>query len=73
LIGKEEPIYAVFGGYHLATGDASLVESTVRDLKQLDVKMLLPGHCSGWRVKCEIEKQLPGRLVPPSVGARLKF
>jgi 7,8-dihydropterin-6-yl-methyl-4-(beta-D-ribofuranosyl)aminobenzene 5'-phosphate synthase len=28
----------------------------------------MPGHCSGWRVKYEIEKKMPGVLVPGFVG-----
>ncbi|OAX79170.1 hypothetical protein ACJ72_06512 [Emergomyces africanus] len=76
LIGKDNqqpPLYAVFGGYHLATSEKAHIEATVRDLKLLDPKVLLPGHCSGWRVKFEIEKEMPGRLLPSSVGHRLGF
>ncbi|KAL1956450.1 hypothetical protein VTO42DRAFT_7248 [Malbranchea cinnamomea] len=38
LIGK--PVYAVFGGYHLAASDIGYVQATVRDLKRLDPKIL---------------------------------
>jgi 7,8-dihydropterin-6-yl-methyl-4-(beta-D-ribofuranosyl)aminobenzene 5'-phosphate synthase len=57
------PLHAVLGGYHLVGCTQSHVEETVRDLKAFDPKVLLPGHCSGWRGKYEIEKQMPGRLV----------
>ncbi|KLJ13348.1 hypothetical protein EMPG_11724 [Blastomyces silverae] len=73
LIGKEHPVYAIFGGYHLAMSDKTQMDATVKDLKMLDPKVLLPGHCSGWRVKYEIEKEMPGRLVPSSVGFKLEF
>ncbi|KUJ13399.1 metallo-beta-lactamase superfamily protein [Mollisia scopiformis] len=73
LLNDEVPLYAVVGGYHLVGEQEANVEATVRDLKKLDPKVLLPGHCSGWRVKLEIEKQMPGRLVPCGVGARLSF
>ncbi|KMU90008.1 hypothetical protein CIHG_07691 [Coccidioides immitis H538.4] len=73
LAGKNIPAYAIFGGYHLAGSEAAQIEATVKDLKALNPKILLPGHCSGWRVKYEIEKEMPGRLVPPSVGAKLTF
>ncbi|KKZ57809.1 hypothetical protein EMCG_05560 [[Emmonsia] crescens] len=73
LIGKDNALYAVFGGYHLATSEKAYIDATVKDLKVLDPKVLLPGHCSGWRVKFEIEKEMPGRLVPSSVGFRLEF
>ncbi|PGH21412.1 hypothetical protein AJ80_03329 [Polytolypa hystricis UAMH7299] len=73
LIGKEVPLHAVIGGYHLSTSQPEHVSATVCDLKALDPAILLPGHCSGWRVKFEIEKELPGRLVPSSVGVKYTF
>ncbi|PGH05653.1 hypothetical protein GX51_02813 [Blastomyces parvus] len=73
LIGKDHPVYGIFGGYHLAMSDKAQMDATVKDLKMLDPRVLLPGHCSGWRVKYEIEKEMPGRLVPSSVGFKLEF
>ncbi|PKY07938.1 metallo-beta-lactamase superfamily protein [Aspergillus campestris IBT 28561] len=73
FVDKAVPLHAVVGGFHLATGDASLLDSTVRDLKRLDPAVLLPGHCSGWRAKFEIEKKMPGTLVPCSVGIKIAF
>jgi 7,8-dihydropterin-6-yl-methyl-4-(beta-D-ribofuranosyl)aminobenzene 5'-phosphate synthase len=73
LLGGKVPLHAVVGGYHLAANDDVKVKTTVRDLKALDPKVLLPGHCSGWRLKFEIEREMPGRLVPCSVGHRLLF
>lgn len=73
LLKKDVPLYAVVGGYHLVGEQEANVQQTVRDLKELNTKLLLPGHCSGWRVKCEIEKEMPGRLVPCTVGSRFSF
>ncbi|KAH8687190.1 metallo-beta-lactamase superfamily protein [Tricladium varicosporioides] len=72
-LGGSVPLHAVLGGYHLVASAQPQVEETVKDLKELDLKIMLPGHCSGWRVKYEIEKQMPGRLVPCTVGSRIKF
>lgn len=46
---------------------------TVEDFKELKPKVLVPGHCSGWRVKHEIEKEMPGTLAPCTVGTKFKF
>lgn len=73
LLDGEVPLHAVLGGYHLASNDDSKVQQTVKDLKVMDPKVLLPGHCSGWRVKFEMEKELPGRLVPCTVGIKISF
>jgi 7,8-dihydropterin-6-yl-methyl-4-(beta-D-ribofuranosyl)aminobenzene 5'-phosphate synthase len=73
LLDGKVLLYAVLGGYHLATYNDVMVKETVRDLKAMDPKVLLPGHCSGWRVKFEIEKEMPGRLVPCTVGSKIIF
>ncbi|PWY68560.1 metallo-beta-lactamase superfamily protein [Aspergillus sclerotioniger CBS 115572] len=67
------PLHAIVGGFHLATSEVSQMESTVRDLKKLDPAVVLPGHCTGWRAKFAIERQMPGAMVPCSVGMRIKF
>ena len=68
--GEKVPLYAVMGGYHLVGPNEAMVEETVRDFKELDAKVYLPGHCSGWRVKYAIEREMPGRLAPSTVGTR---
>lgn len=73
LLRGNVPLHAIVGGYHLAGNDDVKVNDTVKDLKALNPQVLLPGHCSGWRVKFEIEREMPGRLVPCSVGHRLSF
>jgi len=67
LAGCSVPLYAVVGGYHLVGPNEEQVQATVSDFKKLDPKILLPGHCSGWRVKYEIEREMPGRLAPLTV------
>lgn len=65
------PLYAVMGGFHLADAEPPQIADTVRDLKALDVKVLLAGHCTGWRAKFEIQKTMPeGSLVPSFVGSK---
>jgi 7,8-dihydropterin-6-yl-methyl-4-(beta-D-ribofuranosyl)aminobenzene 5'-phosphate synthase len=73
LLGGSVPLHAVLGGYHLVGSLQTQVEETVRDLKALSPKVCLPGHCSGWRVKYEIEKEMPGSLVPCTVGSKISF
>ena len=69
-LGQGTPLYAVMGGYHLADAEPSQIESTTTDLKALDTKLLLAGHCTGWRAKFDIQKQMPGCLVPSFVGSK---
>jgi len=67
------PLYAIIGGYHLANSADEIVAKTVQDLVKLDPQILLPGHCSGWRVKHEIETAMPTRLCPCTVGTKFVF
>lgn len=70
-LGGRDPLYAVMGGFHLADADAETINSSVSDLQALQPKLLLAGHCTGWRAKFEIEKSMGrGVLVPSFVGSK---
>ena len=70
-LGQGVPLYAVMGGFHLADAEQSQIEATARDLQNLGIKVLLAGHCTGWRAKYEIHRVFgEGALVPSFVGSR---
>jgi 7,8-dihydropterin-6-yl-methyl-4-(beta-D-ribofuranosyl)aminobenzene 5'-phosphate synthase len=59
------------GGFHLADAQPAQITSTAQELKALGIKVLLAGHCTGWRAKFEINKVMPeGGLVPSFVGSK---
>lgn len=63
-VGSGLPLYAVVGGFHLSDADTEKLRNTVEDLKKLNPTVLMPGHCSGWRLASEAEKAMPGSVVP---------
>jgi len=63
-LGDGLPLYAVIGGFHLSDAQEEKLQSTVDDLKKLEAKVLMPGHCSGWRFQVEAERVMPGKVVP---------
>lgn len=70
-LGNGTPLYAVMGGFHLADAENQQIQDTAQDLKALGVKVLLPGHCTGWRAKFELHRTMePGCLVPSFVGSQ---
>ena len=69
-LGRGLPLYAVMGGFHLADAETTQIHTTASALKSLGMKLLIPGHCTGWRAKFEIEKHMGGSLVPSFVGSR---
>ncbi|KAF9776363.1 hypothetical protein IL306_005482 [Fusarium sp. DS 682] len=66
----DSPIYAIVGGYHLADASPEKMEQSMRDLKDLEPALLMPGHCTGWRFKGLIEKEMPGQMAPIFGGTK---
>ncbi|RAH65359.1 MBL fold metallo-hydrolase [Aspergillus aculeatinus CBS 121060] len=69
-LGNDTPLYCMVGGYHLADADDAKLNATMNDLKKLEPKVLLAGHCTGWRFKCLIARELPSCLVPCFSGSK---
>ena len=70
-LGQGSPLYAVMGGFHLADAEPAQIQATAQDLKALDAKVLLTGHCTGWRAKFELQRVMAeGSLVPSFVGSK---
>ncbi|KAF4473511.1 7, 8-dihydropterin-6-methyl-4-(beta-D-ribofuranosyl)- aminobenzene-5 -phosphate synthase [Fusarium agapanthi] len=66
----DSPIYAIVGGYHLADASPDKMEQSMKDLKDLEPVLLMPGHCTGWRFKGLIEKEMPGQMAPIFGGTK---
>lgn len=62
-------VYAVIGGLHLAGKEnENKIEPTVKELKQISPKLMIPSHCTGWRGMCAVAEALPEAFVWNSVG-----
>ncbi len=67
-------VYAVMGGFHLAGREnESRIEQTVEELKQINPKLIVPSHCTGWRGMCAIANAMPNAFVWNSVGNLYKL
>ena len=69
------PLYGVMGGFHLA-GEIfeAIIPETVRDLEEFDLKVIVPGHCTGWRAVHRMVDAFGETVVVPSaVGRRHLF
>jgi len=62
-------IHAVIGGFHL-TGRIfePIINPTVQALKEINPKVIVPEHCTGWRATHEIAHAFPDAFIPNSVG-----
>lgn len=70
ILGGGAPLYSVVGGYHLADADSAKLHATMYDLKKLKPSVLLAGHCTGWRFKCQVAREMPDCLVPCFSGSK---
>ena len=69
------PLYGVMGGFHLAgkTFEA-IIPETVHDLEKFDLKVIVPGHCTGWRaVHSMVDTFGESVVLPSAVGRRHLF
>lgn len=64
------PLYGVMGGLHLAGATEKIIPETIADIKQFGLKLLAPGHCTGWRAISAMTKVFGAELVPSAVGKR---
>lgn len=64
------PLYGAMGGLHLSGNTESVIPQTVADLGGFGLKLLAPGHCTGWRATVALANGFGGELVPSAVGKR---
>jgi len=64
------PLYGVMGGLHLSGATEKIIPDTVAALKGFGLKLVAPGHCTGWRALSVMARELGDELVPSAVGKR---
>lgn len=68
LGGKQVSLYGVVGGFHLADNRPDKLAVSLADLKALEPKVLMPGHCTGWKFKFMVEQAMQAVLAPSFCG-----
>jgi 7,8-dihydropterin-6-yl-methyl-4-(beta-D-ribofuranosyl)aminobenzene 5'-phosphate synthase len=65
-------VYAAIGGFHLTGGlFERIIPDTIKALKAIGPKYLVPGHCTGWVATHQIAREMPEAFIPPAVGTNL--
>jgi 7,8-dihydropterin-6-yl-methyl-4-(beta-D-ribofuranosyl)aminobenzene 5'-phosphate synthase len=68
------PLYALVGGLHLVYPNEGFIEETVDVLKDFGIRLIIPGHCTGWRAVHALINAFGEDVVNPlAVGSRLSF
>jgi 7,8-dihydropterin-6-yl-methyl-4-(beta-D-ribofuranosyl)aminobenzene 5'-phosphate synthase len=67
-------VYAVLGGFHLSGREnEARIEPTTNALKQLNLNLIAPSHCTGWKAMIAISEAMPDAFVWNSVGNLYKL
>lgn len=66
----EVDLYGVIGGLHLSGATEKIIPQTVADLRKFDLRLIAPGHCTGWRALSALSTVFGDELVPLAVGKR---
>ena len=62
------PLYGAMGGLHLSGATEKIIPETVDDLRSFGLKLVAPGHCTGWRAIAAMARVFGEELVPSAVG-----
>ncbi len=65
------PLYGVMGGFHLSgTACEQIIPETVDDMAPFGLKMIVSGHCTGWRATHALVNAFGDQVVVPSAVGR---
>jgi 7,8-dihydropterin-6-yl-methyl-4-(beta-D-ribofuranosyl)aminobenzene 5'-phosphate synthase len=67
----ETPFYALVGGLHLVYPNEDLIDETIAELNKFGFRLIIPGHCTGWRAVHAFATAFGGGTVDPlAVGTQ---
>ena len=72
-ITKDKRIRAVIGGFHLLHADDQKITATLERIRELDVGLWGPCHCTGVRAQVSLLQAFPQRVRCLTTGSRLMF
>lgn len=65
------PLHAVMGGFHLSGNSVEkIIPQTIEDIRQFNLEMIVPAHCTGWRAVNALGNMFGERTVVPSAVGR---
>ena len=68
-----ENVYAIIGGFHLEQADDERIQKSIEDLKELDLKMMYPCHCTGRKAITKLAKSYGDFCRPVCTGDSIEF
>ena len=59
------PLFGAMGGFHLVGPNERIIPETVRDIGNFNLKLVAPGHCTGWRAVGALDRAFGDQIVVP--------
>ncbi len=72
-IAKSKHIHAVIGGMHLRDASQTRLENSISALNKLNIDLIAPGHCTGFKAKAYIYNHFKGTFKDLEVGSSFTF
>jgi 7,8-dihydropterin-6-yl-methyl-4-(beta-D-ribofuranosyl)aminobenzene 5'-phosphate synthase len=66
-------VHAVVGGFHLGMAPLPYLQSTLKELEDIDPDVIVPMHCTGTPFIDMMRERMPHKLVYSNVGSRFTF
>jgi len=71
-ISGVDRLYAALGGFHLSGPQFEpIIEETIGALEEMNPKIFVPMHCTGWKAVHRFEEAFPDAFVLNSVGSTI--
>ncbi|RPI61424.1 MAG: MBL fold metallo-hydrolase, partial [Lysobacterales bacterium] len=61
----DEPLFGVLGGLHLTGSNEKVIPETVAGLRDFELALIAPGHCTGWRAVNALAQAFGERTLVP--------
>ena len=68
-----KPIYGVMGGMHLVHADDHRISHTINFFRKLDIRFLIPGHCTGETAVHAMKLNFPDQFRPLVTGETIEL
>ena len=68
-----KPVSAVIGGLHLGSASDERIQQTIARLRNTQLEMLAPAHCTGWPATAQLWQAFPEIFRPAGVGTVFEF
>jgi 7,8-dihydropterin-6-yl-methyl-4-(beta-D-ribofuranosyl)aminobenzene 5'-phosphate synthase len=68
-----KPVSALIGGMHLGSAGDERIQQTIARLRDTQLEMLAPAHCTGWPASAKLWQAFPDIFRPAGVGTVFEF